>query len=301
MHKILQLGDPTPIPKHTMAFRFDFSSRFLFLLFLPLTVSFHFRTRSTFSPHVLLWTLTQRVIDIYVPKTSTPVLGFFDLPIKIRDDIYRRVLIVSHGIYLYQVYDHAVKTVIPERPRQWLRSLYANRKMREEARVVFYGRNRFAFVDTMGCQTKLLQSFLYPVGPVNASLMSRICMGFLFVKSVKDGPEKYALSEDDVDSLKLLRQFANLTTLETLLYSFNPICANKANQDAHHSRFVQDVCSHVDAHLRITIPTLRKIITVFHEMLPKNQMVDLMRRFRWTVWQTDKNGIIIIVIIIKQI
>ncbi|KAF7945982.1 uncharacterized protein EAE97_005020 [Botrytis byssoidea] len=165
--------------------------------------------------------------------------------------------------------------------------------MREEASVVFYRRNRFVFMDTMGYQTKLLQSFLYSVGPVNARLMSHICMGFLFGESVKEGPEKHALSEDDVDSLKLLRQFASLTTLETLLYSFNPICANEANQDTHHSRFVRDACSHVDAQLKITIPTLRKIIIVFHEMLPKSQVVDLMRRFQWTVWRTDKNGIII--------
>lgn len=173
--------------------------------------------------------------DIYVPQTSSPVLGFFDLPIKIRDDIYQRVLVVPHGIYLFQVYDHAVKSVIPGRPSQWLTSLYANRKMWEETSVVFYGRNRFVFMDITGCQTKLLRSFLHSAGRVNASLVSRVCMSFPSVKSVKDRPEKYALSEDDVDSLKLLRQFTNLTTLETLLYSFNPICTNEANQDTHHS------------------------------------------------------------------
>ncbi|TGO65800.1 hypothetical protein BCON_0001g01180 [Botryotinia convoluta] len=231
--------------------------------------------------------------DIYVPQTSSPVLGFFDLPIKIRDDIYQRVLVVPHGIYLFRVYDDAVRTVIPGRPSQWLTSLYANRKMREEASVVFYGRNRFVFMDTMGCQTELLQSFLHSVGPVNASLMSHICISFPIVKSAKDEPGKYALSEDDVYSLKLLRQFTNLTTLETLLYSFNPICATEANQDLHHSRFVQGACSHVDAQLRTTIPRLRKIIIVFHEMVPKNEMADLMRRFRWTVCRIDRNGMVI--------
>ncbi|TGO81422.1 hypothetical protein BPOR_1163g00020 [Botrytis porri] len=162
--------------------------------------------------------------------------------------------------------------------------------MREEASVVFYGRNRFVFMDTMGCQTKLLQSFLHLVGPVNAILMSQICISFPSMENVKDGPAEYAISEDDADSLKLLRQFTNLTTLETLLYSFNPICRTEANQDAHHSQFVQGACSLVDTQLRIAIPTLRKIVIVFHEMIPKNEMVDLMHRFRWIIWRTDKNG-----------
>ncbi|KAF7925561.1 uncharacterized protein EAE98_006786 [Botrytis deweyae] len=164
--------------------------------------------------------------------------------------------------------------------------------MREEASVALYGRNRFVFMDTMGCQSKLLQSFLHSVGPVNASLMSHICVIFPSVKSVKDELGKYALNEDDVNSLEHLRQFTNLTTLETLLYSFNPICATEANQDAHHSQFVQGACSHVDTQLRIIIPTLRKIIIVCHEMVPKSEMVDLMRRYRWTVWRTDKNGMV---------
>ncbi|KAF7947817.1 hypothetical protein EAE96_008895 [Botrytis aclada] len=231
--------------------------------------------------------------NIYVPQASSPNLGFFDLPLKIRDDIYQRVLVVPHGIYLFQVYDDAIKTVIPGRPRKWLTSLYTNRTMHEEASIVLYGRNRFVFMDTMGCQTKLLQSFLNSIGSVNESLVSRICISFPIAESIKDEPGKYALSEDDVDSLELLRQFTNLTTLETLLYSFNPICTTEVNQNLHPSQFVQGACSHVDAQLRITIPTLRKIIIVFHEMFPKNEMMDLMRRFRWTILRTDKNGMIV--------
>ncbi|KAK6596037.1 hypothetical protein H4I95_09953 [Botrytis cinerea] len=231
--------------------------------------------------------------NTYVPQISSSVIGFFDLSAKTCDDIYQRVLIVPHGIYLFQVYDDANKTVIPGRPIIWLKLLYINRKMREEASIVLYGRNRFVFMDTIGSQTKLLQSFLQSIGPVNASLMSRICISLPIVKSVKDEPEKYALCEDDVDSLMLLQQFTNLTTLETLLYSFNPICTNEANHDAHHSQFIQGVCSHIDTQLRITIPTLRKIINMFYDMVPKNEMVELMRRFRWMICQTDKNDMVI--------
>lgn len=88
--------------------------------------------------------------NTYVPQIFSSAIGFFDLPDKTRDDIYQRVLVVPHGIYPFQVHDGAIKAVIPGRPSRWLASMYTNQKMRGEASIVLYGRNRFVFMDTMG-------------------------------------------------------------------------------------------------------------------------------------------------------
>ena len=100
------------------------------------------------------------------------------IPVKIRNKIYKEVLVVAHPIYLFQDPGCPVETFAPDRPRRWLALLHVNRQMRSEASVIVYGMNSFTLVRTPREPAGLLQAFLDCIGPLNASLLSHICINF---------------------------------------------------------------------------------------------------------------------------
>ncbi|KND92703.1 hypothetical protein TOPH_02747 [Tolypocladium ophioglossoides CBS 100239] len=188
-------------------------------------------------------------------RTATPVINFFSLPHAARTGIYRRVLVVTHPLYLFQhTGSQRVEIFAPGRPVRWLALLYTNR------------------------QADLLQSFLNCVGSVNAGHLSHICVNFPVAESVKGRPEKTMLKEDDLRSLKLLQEKCiNLTTLETIVQSHNSMGLTKASQDSGDSQLVREGLLQIDAELR-AIPSLRKIIVSFYDGPPTPEVTESMQR-----------------------
>jgi hypothetical protein len=154
--------------------------------------------------------------------TSVPA-SFFSLPGDIRNNIYRRVLVMPYPLFLFQdTGSQVVETFAPDRPFRWLALLYTNQQVHGEARAVLYGLNHFTLVETTQHQGGLLQSFLNCIGSVNTGLLSHLSINFPVTESVEGQPGEVILRKDDLHSLKLLQEkYTNLTTLETLIHSRN--------------------------------------------------------------------------------
>ncbi|KUJ20605.1 uncharacterized protein LY89DRAFT_695211 [Mollisia scopiformis] len=222
--------------------------------------------------------------SIHTSHTASPLFGIFSLPRKVRDDIYRRVLVVAHPLYLFQqTGSEVVEIFAPERPVRWLALLYTNRQVHEEAGAVVYGLNHFMFMDTTRHQANLLQSFLNCIGSFNAGHLSHISINFPVAEIVKGQPGKIVLREDDLHSLKLLQEKCiKLTRLETLVHSYNSIGLAKESQDSDDSQFWQEALSQIDAQLKV-IPSLSKTIVRFYNGPPTSEVVELMQRLRWVI------------------
>jgi hypothetical protein len=215
-------------------------------------------------------------------QTNSVPINLFSLPVDIRNNIYRRVLIVPHPLYLFQdTGSQVVETFAPDKPSRWLALLYTNRQIHDEARAVLYGSNHFTFMDTTQQQGGLLQSFLSCIGSVNAGLLSHLCINFPVAESVDGQPGQVMLREDDLYSLKLLQEkCAKLTTLETLLYSRNSRRLINPNHDD--SQFIREALSQIDAQLK-AIPSLKKIIVRFYDGTPTPAVMELMQSLGWVI------------------
>ncbi|KAN0094019.1 hypothetical protein V8E51_017203 [Hyaloscypha variabilis] len=215
-------------------------------------------------------------------RTSSVTIGLFSLPVGIRNDIYKRVLVVPHPLYLFQdTGSQVVETFAPDRPSRWLALLYTNRQIHSEARAVLYGSNHFTFMDTTQHQGDLIQSFLNCVGSVNAGLLSHLSINFPVAESVDGRPGQVMLREDDLYSLKLLQEkCAALTTLETLLYSRNSRRLTNPSHDD--SQFIRGALSQIDAQLK-AIPSLKKIIVRFYDGTPTPEVMELMQNVGWLI------------------
>jgi hypothetical protein len=222
--------------------------------------------------------------SIHTLHTALPLFGFFGLPRRARDDIYRRVLVAAHPLYLFQeTGSEAVEMFAPERPARWLALLYTNRQVREEASEVLYGSNNFTFMDTTRHQANLLQSFLNCIGPVNAGHLSHICISLPVAESVEGQPGEILLREDDLRSLKILQEKCNkLTTLETLVHSYNSMGLSKAGQDSEDLQFIREALSQIDTQLK-AIPSLSKTIVRFYNGSPTPEVAEMIQRLGWVI------------------
>jgi hypothetical protein len=214
-------------------------------------------------------------------RTSSLAISFFTLPREIRNDIYRRVLVVAHPLFLFQDTGSRVETFAPDRPFRWPALLYTNRQVHDEASAVLYGLNHFTFEVEMQHQFGPLQSFLNCIGPVNAGLLSHLSINFPVAESVEGQPGKVTLREDDLRSLKLLQEkCTHLTTLETLVYSQNSRRLINASHDD--SQFIREALSQINAQLK-AISTLREIIVKFNDGHPTPSVMELMQDLGWVV------------------
>ncbi|KAG9231370.1 hypothetical protein BJ875DRAFT_517407 [Amylocarpus encephaloides] len=215
-------------------------------------------------------------------RTSSVPISFFSLPGDIRNNIYRRVLVVGHPLFLFQdTGSTVVETFAPDRPFRWLALLYTNRQVHDEASAVLYGLNHFTFMDTTRHQGGLLQSFLGCIGSVNAGLLSHLCINFPIVETVEGQPGNFILREDDLHSLKLLQEkCTNLTTLETLIHSRNS--RRLINPGHDDSQFIREALSQIDAQLK-AISSLNKIIVRSYDGTPNPWVMELMQGLGWVI------------------
>lgn len=208
----------------------------------------------------------------------------FSLPRKVRKDIYRRVLVVAHPLYLFtEGTSHKIELFAPERPVRWLALLYANRQLYAEASATLYGSHQFVLVDTTRSQANLLQSFLDLIGSVNAGHLSHMCINFPVAESVGCEAGEVTLREDDLRGLKLLQmKCCNLTTLKTFVHSQNSRDLVMASHDSKNSQCVRETLSQVDAQLK-AIRSLCRILVRLYDGPLAPEVTELMQSFGWDV------------------
>ncbi|KAM0715447.1 hypothetical protein Q7P37_008945 [Cladosporium fusiforme] len=141
---------------------------------------------------------------------------FFGLPREIRDNIYRRVLYVSHPLYLFQDTGSQVETFAPDRPHRWLTLLQVNRQIHVEAAETLFGVNHFALLDEKRPKQDLLEAFLTCIGAANSASLSHLSVDFPGLECSAEGLK---IKDDSLKRLKLLQEFC--TNLKTLEISFS--------------------------------------------------------------------------------
>ncbi|QYT01013.1 hypothetical protein H0G86_008069 [Trichoderma simmonsii] len=213
-------------------------------------------------------------------------MEFSDLPERVRYDIYKRVLVIAHPIYLFQDNGSRVETFSPDIPIRWLALLHSNGQIYREARAVLYSMNRFTLVDTTQQQAGLLQSFLDSIGSVNANLLSHLCINFPVVENRKGQSCGVELREDGRQSLKLLQEkCASLKTLETFVHGNNSSFLTETCEG--NSQFVREALLRVDAQLK-TISSLKQIIVRVYARNLTSSVMDMMRGLGWVVVLGDR-------------
>ncbi len=215
-------------------------------------------------------------------RTRSATISLFSLHSDIRKEIYNRVLVVAHPLYLFQdTGSGVVETFAPERPFRWLSLLYTNRQIHDEARAVLSGSNQFNLLDTTQQQGGLLQSFLDCITSVNASLLSHLSINFPVIKAIEGQPGKAELGEDDMHSLTLLQEeCTNLATLEILIHSENSKHLVDPNQGD--SQFIREALSEISTQLG-AIPSLKKVIVRSYDRTLTPLVIDFMQGLRWEI------------------
>ena len=192
--------------------------------------------------------------------TASASASFLSLPIKTRNSIYKRVLIVPHPLYLFQDRGCPVETFAPEKPYRLGALLYNNRQISDEARAILYGMNQFTLqeADTTQRQGRLLESFLNCIGPVNAGFLSHLCIEFPATERIEGQSGEIRIREDSLQSLQLLQnECIRLKTLETLIYDQN--YSALIEEEQNRNEFVREVLLEIDAQFR-GIASLNEII-----------------------------------------
>ncbi|KFY59290.1 hypothetical protein V496_05717 [Pseudogymnoascus sp. VKM F-4515 (FW-2607)] len=214
-------------------------------------------------------------------------MSLLRLPRSIRDDIFRRVLVVAHPLYLFQdTGSTVVETFGPEIRGRWLALLYTNRQMHDEATAVLYGFNRFTMVDTTPRQVVLLQSFLICIGSANAGLLSHVSINFPVAERVDGKPEEIRLREDGLRSLKLLQdKCTNLKTLEIFVHNQSSEGLNQKSYN--NAEFIQKALSQIHGQFKL-IPSLSRVVVRFYDSPPASPVIELMQGLGWVILIGDK-------------
>lgn len=222
--------------------------------------------------------------SVFPQSTGSTPINFFNLPSKARNNIYKRVLIVAHPLYLFQDAGSRVETFAPDKPLRWNALLYTNRQMNSEASAVLYGMNNFALLDGTRQDVGLVEAFLNCIGPMNSSLLSHLSIDFPVMEG-QSGNSK--LREDSLESLKFLQEkCTNLATLETHLHNNKFTGWVRANQD--NPQIIRDALSQYDVQLK-AIPSLDKIIVRVYGGIPTPSVMDVMQGFGWVVLPGHRN------------
>lgn len=214
---------------------------------------------------------------------GSAIVSFFSLPIEARNNIYKRVLALPHPLYLFQDPGCPVETFAPEKPFQWLALLYTNRQISDEARAVLYGMNHFTLqeVETTQRQSSLLKSFLSCIGPVNAGLLSHLCINFPATERIEGQSGEIRLKADSLQRLQLLQEeCTKLKTLETLMYGKNS--SGLIKEDQNNAKFIQEVLLEINAQFK-GIASLEKIIVRVYSGSPAPSVKEFLQGLGWVV------------------
>ncbi|KAL2133438.1 hypothetical protein VTI74DRAFT_2324 [Chaetomium olivicolor] len=213
---------------------------------------------------------------------SSRASRLFLLPGEIRNEIYRRVLVLAHPLYLFQDRgSEKARLLAPRKPTRWLALLYTNRRLHGEARAVLYQANRFALVEMTQNQANLLHTFLNGIGSINTGHLSHIFISFPAAEEASDQAGEVILKPDSLQTSKLLQEkCTSLTTLETSVHcqNFEGLTATSYNSD--NFQFAREMLSQVNAHLK-AIPSLGKVLVQVYSGPLTPAVVKLTGGFGW--------------------
>lgn len=155
------------------------------------------------------------------PIRSTPV-SFLDLPRGVRNNIYKRLLVLQHPLHIFQEPNSPLESFVPDRPPRWLALLRTNRQVSTESRATLYSMNQFHLEDITPLQTDLLRSFLDCIGSLNAASIPHLCVNFPVAERPHGQADGIELRTDGLQSVRLCQdQCTNLATLETVVHYEN--------------------------------------------------------------------------------
>ncbi|KAF2845261.1 hypothetical protein T440DRAFT_472769 [Plenodomus tracheiphilus IPT5] len=216
--------------------------------------------------------------------TRSTAVSFLHLPRWVRDDIYERVLVLRHPLYIFQEPNSPIESFAPDKPSRWLALLHTNRQIHEESSTVLYGMNQFHLMDITPLQTDLLRSFLDWIGSPNTASLSYLCVNFPVVERTNGQAGKLELRPDSLQSVRLYQdKCTKLSTLETVVHYKNSGFFREPDD------FLREALSLIDARLR-AILSLRKIIVRFVDFngIPTASAKDFMQELGWIV--VSRNG-----------
>lgn len=203
---------------------------------------------------------------------------FLDLPIGVRNAIYKRLLALPHPIFLFQDTESQTESFAPAKPMWWLSLCYVNHQISREASAALYEANQFELADATHRQVRLLHSFLDCIGPANAASLSHLCINFPFAESTAGEPGQPKLTDDSLRALKLLQdQCTKLTTLETVVHSKN------SNIFKEERSCLREALAAIDTQFR-AITSLKTIVVRFVDLgMPPISAKLLMQELGWLV------------------
>ncbi|KAL4727902.1 hypothetical protein ACLX1H_004599 [Fusarium chlamydosporum] len=207
-----------------------------------------------------------------------------------RKQAYKKLLVASSPIFVFQESpSRPIEFFVQGKPPRWPELALA--KCREyneqEANAVFYGSNHFNLVDTTTKREKsVLRAFLVSLTPTYARLLSHLSVSFPALDTVQGRPEALVLKQDEVQTLKLLRDYCiNLETLELYLHKEN--ACGLVGSASGHTQVLHDALSQVDAQLK-AVSSLQTIIIRCYYDKPTHEAMQLMQGFGWVVLMGDK-------------
>lgn len=228
------------------------------------------------------------------PTSKTPLQSttrastdFFELPLEIRNDIYKRVLAVPETLHIFQDTDCPLESFPPRKPYAWLSLLYTNHRISDESKIVLYRSNRFALeeLETRRPQGSLLKSFLECIGPANSGSLSHLCVNFPAVEELDGQSRELRIREDSLQALHLLRDgCTGLNTLETLVY--RKTCGSFMKEDQGGINF-REVLSEINV-LLSGIGSLNRIIVRVCSGSLAPSAREFMRSLGWVVLDSDR-------------
>lgn len=236
-------------------------------------------------------------------KMAPELTRFFSLPIETRCDIYKRVLVLPQSLYLFQDPGCPIEAFVPGKPYRWLALLYVNRQISAEASGILYGRNYFVLREvekppaaTTTRRPSLVKSFLNCIGPVNAGLLSHLCINFPATERMEGGKEgegkqsdsgdhEIRFREESMHILHLLQKHcAGLRILEMLLYGSQHSHSSALLQEDQlaNNKFVREVLWDINARFR-AIASLNRIIIRVYSGSPAPSVREFLQGLGWVV------------------
>ncbi|OJI83759.1 hypothetical protein ASPTUDRAFT_618593 [Aspergillus tubingensis CBS 134.48] len=213
---------------------------------------------------------------------SPLALDFLDLPIKIRNSIYKQVLVLPHPLHIFQDPGCPLEAFAPEKPGSWLALTYVSRQISDETRMILYSMNRFIFheMETACRPGTLLESFLNCIGPKNSGILSHLCINFPVTEHISGASGEPRLT-DGLRRLQLLRQScANLKTLEMLIFGqfSNILVAN----DQMNKKSIRKICLEVNAQIKEIAPLDTIVVRIYNNGTP-TAVREFLQELGWIV------------------
>ncbi|OJJ72031.1 hypothetical protein ASPBRDRAFT_43432 [Aspergillus brasiliensis CBS 101740] len=215
--------------------------------------------------------------------SATPSPNFLDLPLKIRNNIYKQVLAIPHPLHIFQDPGCPLEAFAPEKPCFWLALTCVNRLISNETRKILYSVTQFTLqeMETTCHQGTLLESFLNCIGATNSGILSHLCVNFPAIERLSGASGEIRLTEHGLRRLLLLRQSCTgLKTLEILI--FGQLTSNLFINDQI-NEFARKIFLEVDAQIRGIAPLNTIVVRIYTSSIPPVAVREFLQRLGWTV------------------